>query len=218
MMRSCEETTIHISFNCNPKHSHKSHFPESTPGGGPDRTDEIEFIISPTRLVQIQFIWLNTEYFFFSFLKISFSRRQFPDGVHVRRRCQTNQSRRTFNSGAFRSYSSIDAARFLLLVTGTKSWNVLFLNCINDGNQASVMDVTDSDRCKGLTDPPVWPQYKRLLKEAEKRDVPLYNIFWILYFTRLESQHHCFDISGKRWSDSISTTERAKLSPSSKRG
>ena len=53
----------------------------------------------------------------------------------------------------------------------------LFLNCINDGNQASVMDVTDSDRCKGLTDPPVWPQYKRLLKEAEKRDVPLYNIF-----------------------------------------
>ena len=39
------------------------------------------------------------------------------------------------------------------------------------------MDVTDSDRCKGLTDPPVWPQYKRLLKEAEKRDVPLYNIF-----------------------------------------
>ena len=77
------------------------------------------------------------------------------------------------------------------------------------------MDVTDSDRCKGLTDPPVWPQYKRLLKEAEKRDVPLYNI---LYFTRLESQHHCFDISGKRWSDSISTTERAKLSPSSKRG
>lgn len=39
--------------------------------------------------------------------------------------------------------------------------------------QASVMDVTDSDRCKGLTDPPVWLQYKRLLKEAEGRDISL---------------------------------------------
>ncbi|XP_046448446.1 fucose mutarotase-like [Daphnia pulex] len=37
----------------------------------------------------------------------------------------------------------------------------------------SVMDVTDNDRCKGLSDPPVWPQYKRLLKEAEQRDIPL---------------------------------------------
>ena len=36
------------------------------------------------------------------------------------------------------------------------------------------MDVTDSDKCKGLSDPPVWLQYRRLLKEAEHRDVPLY--------------------------------------------
>jgi len=35
------------------------------------------------------------------------------------------------------------------------------------------MDVTDSDRCKGLNDPPVWLQYKRLLKEAEGRDISL---------------------------------------------
>jgi len=39
--------------------------------------------------------------------------------------------------------------------------------------QASVMDVTDTDRCKGLTDPPVWLQYKRLIKEAEGRDISL---------------------------------------------
>ncbi|XP_057376672.1 fucose mutarotase-like [Daphnia carinata] len=38
---------------------------------------------------------------------------------------------------------------------------------------ASVMDMTDTDRCKGLPEPPLWPEYKRLMKEAEKRDIPL---------------------------------------------
>jgi len=38
---------------------------------------------------------------------------------------------------------------------------------------ASVMDVTDSDRCKGLTDPPVWATYRQLLSLAEKRSIEL---------------------------------------------
>ena len=35
------------------------------------------------------------------------------------------------------------------------------------------MDVTDTDRSKGLSDPSVWADYKRLLKVSEKRDIPL---------------------------------------------
>ena len=35
------------------------------------------------------------------------------------------------------------------------------------------MDVTDTDRSKGLSDPSVWADYKRLLKESEQRDIPL---------------------------------------------
>lgn len=35
------------------------------------------------------------------------------------------------------------------------------------------MDVTDSDRCKGFTDPPVWAKYRQLLNEAEKRTIEL---------------------------------------------
>lgn len=55
--------------------------------------------------------------------------------------------------------------------------------------QASVMDVTDTDRCKGLTDPPVWQRYRQLLKEAENRDIPLQTMERFNFYERARKSY-----------------------------
>lgn len=64
------------------------------------------------------FVWcfgkLNSCIFVFS----SFGGCQFPDGFHVPRWSQANQSRRTLDSGSVGSYPHLDAVRHLLLVAG----------------------------------------------------------------------------------------------------
>ncbi len=35
------------------------------------------------------------------------------------------------------------------------------------------MDVTDMDKTKGMSEPAVWPVYRRLIREAEGRDISL---------------------------------------------
>jgi hypothetical protein len=57
---------------------------------------------------------LNSCIFVFS----SFGGCQFPDGFHVPRWSQANQSRRTHDSGSVGSYPHLDAIRHLLLVAG----------------------------------------------------------------------------------------------------
>ncbi len=54
----------------------------------------------------------------FCIYSFSFGGCQFPDGFHVQRWSQANQSRRTHDSGSVGSYPHLDAIRYLLLVAG----------------------------------------------------------------------------------------------------
>lgn len=139
-------------------------------------------IMGPFTMMEHSFLIYLFIYFSFSLVFVlcfdSFGGRQFPDVFDLPRRRQGGPGRRALHPGSIGGHPGAHAFGHLLLVTRKMMQQYLCVCetcCCATGviSQASVMDVTDTDRCKGLSDPPVWLQYRRLLKEAEGRDVPL---------------------------------------------